>query len=582
MTKLNSKLLGGATVAFLAMAVAAPAQAQVTKLYSGGGTLAEKIYRDVFNCYGDQAGGEFTAGLGTGPSGCNGVPAYNANRTIFYVGVGSGNGLTAFTTGDPTQLTQPTGGSARTPDAVPVNGTTAYGSFYGTGVGAGWTPSATGTAFPKMSFAGSDDPLSSAKLATYNTNSATKGWGQAIQFPGLVTTVAIPYKPSTGGTGLWSEQGKDLHTYGASSRLQFSTNTLCGIFTGAITDWSSSEIKADNGNKALVDGPLDGNTHPITVVYRPDGSGTTFLFTNALIHQCGSQSNPRTSAVGGIAITHPVPDSWLSDNGITNTAGIGADNIGGSNNNFFFTIAAAHRPANFTAAAAGGSGGIKAAINSTQGAISYISPDFTSNGVWVALTKTLTPFDSTGPKAANLQTWLSFNNHLTAKFVVASPAAGTATMNQTNLKPPSFAAGSCVAANSTGVAPHILAADGKCGHNPLNWGVTNPLPIGAAAYPMGGFTFIDMYQCYAAQADVDALVSKVATPTGQQGLWMWYFGATTINGSHVKNEMARNGFSLVPGTWSSAAKTLLTSDAVTKVAKAGTAKTPCAAISGGA
>src|ERR1700748_2110730 len=58
---LNSKLLGGAAVALLAAAFAAPAQAQTTPVYSGGGTLAEKVYRDIFNCYGNQSG----ADLGT-------------------------------------------------------------------------------------------------------------------------------------------------------------------------------------------------------------------------------------------------------------------------------------------------------------------------------------------------------------------------------------------------------------------------------------------------------------------------------------------------------------------------------------
>jgi len=58
----NSKLLGSATVALLALAYAMPAQA-ATPLYSGGGTLAEKVYRDIFNCYGNHAGGDTTVGL---------------------------------------------------------------------------------------------------------------------------------------------------------------------------------------------------------------------------------------------------------------------------------------------------------------------------------------------------------------------------------------------------------------------------------------------------------------------------------------------------------------------------------------
>ena len=58
MLKLNSKLLGGAGAALMVAAFAAPAQAQTTPLYSDSGTLAEKVYRDIFNCYGNQSGGE--------------------------------------------------------------------------------------------------------------------------------------------------------------------------------------------------------------------------------------------------------------------------------------------------------------------------------------------------------------------------------------------------------------------------------------------------------------------------------------------------------------------------------------------
>jgi ABC-type phosphate transport system substrate-binding protein len=558
---LNSKLLGGAAIALLAATFAAPAQAQTTVLYSGGATFPEKLYRDIFNCYGDTSGGETTAFLAGGATGCNGATPYRSDVAPLYVGVGSGNALKAWQTHDASQFTRPTGGSARTPDRPPVPSTTAYGTFYGTGVGASWTPSSAGPDFPKVSFIGSDDPLTATNISTYNTNS--NGWGAPIQVPGFVGTVAAAFNQAS---GTWTEKGKDLHTSGASSKVQFSPNTLCGLFTGAISDWSDNEIKVDNANTQLGSGAIH-------IVYRSDGSGTTFIFTNALIHQCGSQTNPRAG------ITHPIPDQWLADNGIANTAGLGADNIGNSNNNFFINInTAGHIPANFVGAS--GNGGIKTTINANAGYAGYLSVDFTKNGNWNSTLGQVVPFDSTGPKAANLQTWYSFvNSGLVApKFVVAGPKAGTANMGA--IKAPLFTAASCDAAHATGKAPGLLSSDGICAHNPLNWGVVNPLPLATAAYPIGGFTFLDMYTCYASATDVNALVAKVATTPGTFGLFRWYFGSTTDNAGLVKRELTANGFSLPPSSWISGAKKLLTTDIKTAIGTPGQLKTGCSAVTG--
>src|SRR5262249_42753062 len=90
MTKLNSKLLGGAGFALMALAVAAPAKAQPVPLHSGGGPLAEKVYRDIFNCYGDSGaadtGGltELEESLQGQATGCNGIAAKNPDVQILY------------------------------------------------------------------------------------------------------------------------------------------------------------------------------------------------------------------------------------------------------------------------------------------------------------------------------------------------------------------------------------------------------------------------------------------------------------------------------------------------------------------
>jgi ABC-type phosphate transport system substrate-binding protein len=543
---LTSKLLGGAGAALMVAAFAAPAQAQTTPLYSGGGTLAEKVYRDIFNCYGNRSpngttpNGDLTIGLVGPQTTCNTATPYRSNVEALYVGVGSGNGKKALNTHDASQYTS----GGRIPDAVPVPSTSDFGPFYGTGTGAGWVRG-TSNPFPKVSFTGSDDPLTPADITAYKAASGwndaspmSGSWGAPIQVPAFVTTVTVPFNPTAG----WTPKNKVLA--GGSSAVNLSTNTLCGIFTGAINNWNHAAITADNKNVQLGSGP-------ITVIYRSDGSGTTFLFTNALIHQCGSQSAPRAG------ITFNVPDQWLADNGIANPAG-DPDHIGDSNNNFYINVnTAGHKPANFTGAS--GSGGVQSAIAGTVGATGYLSPDFVA------------PVVPGGLVTANLQSYASLLAG-TKVWKPATPKTGTGIMSA--LKAPLFTAASCPVGTAVG-----QAADGICAHNPLNWGKTNPMPTSTAAYPIGGFTFIDTYTCYASAADVDAIAGKTV---GALGLWTWWFSSPTINLSIVKNELTANGFSVVPGSWLSGAKKLFTSDVKTKVATPGTAKSPCTTVVGGA
>lgn len=57
--------------------------------------------------------------------------------------------------------------------------------------------------------------------------------------------------------------------------LQFSPETLAGIFLGTITTWDDAKIKADNPSASLP-------STEIKVVYRADGSGTNSIFTTYL------------------------------------------------------------------------------------------------------------------------------------------------------------------------------------------------------------------------------------------------------------------------------------------------------------
>jgi ABC-type phosphate transport system substrate-binding protein len=306
-----------------------------------------------------------------------------------------------------------------------------------------------------------------------------------------------------------------------------STNTLCGIFTGAITSWSDPAIKADNRGVQL-------GTGKITVVYRNDSSGTTFLFSNALINQCGVTAYSGTSGTVtafSTKSTHPVPGKWLYDNG-NFTYNSAAPHYKSGTSFFINVFNASDLPANFyndnggasgVTGGASGSGGVKTIILATTGSIGYLSPDFVQ------------PVDKAGPLAANLQTYASFSAGSTPSY--RPPTAANAVPIMSASKPPVF--------------PTAAA-------NPLNWGALNPLPSGSQTYPIGGFTFIDLHRCYKSAGDVAALAS---TTTGSYGYLTWYYGPKSVNSGTPAAILAADGFAPVPAAWATAVTRLLTAPA---------------------
>jgi len=510
MTKRTSVLMGGMAAAIALTAAAGSANATtLSPLYGGGSTLVEKVYRDVFNAYGSTAAGDLCFGLITV---CP-TTHYNNKVEILYVGVGSGNGLKGLETNSALAYVS----GPKTPDTVPVPSTRDFGPFYGTGTGSSWVVDTTGTgpAFPKVSFSGSDNNLGSSDITTAAGSSL--GNNPLVQVPGIVAAIAVPFQPAAN----WNPKGVTVK--GASSKVQLSINTLCGIFNGDITLWSDPAIKADNNGTQL-------GTGTITVVYRHDSSGTTFLTTNALINQCGV-----TAATGVTAFstksTHPIPGQWLADNGITTFSSTAPHYKSGTS--FFINVFNdGHLPANFyndnsgfsgVTGGANGSGGVKKVILNTIGSIGYVSPDFVQ------------PVDPTASQAANLQSYATFSAGSTP--VYKAPTAANAIPIMSTSKPPTFPTNAL---------------------NPLNWGALNPLPSVATAYPIGGFSFIDLHGCYASATDVAALVG---TSAGSYGLLTWYYGSSSVNKGKPAAILAQDGFAPVPAAWSQAINRLLTSPA---------------------
>ena len=101
-----------------------------------------------------------------------------------------------------------------------------------------------------IDFGASDAPMSDAdlKIAT----------GEILHIPTVLGAVVITYNLA-----------------GVSQPLQFSPETLAGIFLGKIKRWDDDKIKADNAGVQLP-------SEEIRVVYRADASGTSAVFTEYL------------------------------------------------------------------------------------------------------------------------------------------------------------------------------------------------------------------------------------------------------------------------------------------------------------
>jgi phosphate transport system substrate-binding protein len=77
--------------------------------------------------------------------------------------------------------------------------------------------------------------------------------------------------------------------------LKLSGSALAGIYLGKIKTWQDPEIKKDNPGVALTN-------HPVAVIHRSDGSGTTNIFTTYL-----AKVSPEWQKVGkGMSVSWPV------------------------------------------------------------------------------------------------------------------------------------------------------------------------------------------------------------------------------------------------------------------------------------
>jgi ABC-type phosphate transport system substrate-binding protein len=275
---LRGSLLGSCAMAALALGCSNSALAQVTTSYTGGSTLAAKVYGFIFN------------DISTNPG-------YDTSVAYNYAAVGSGQGARAVLCNSPSQ------------DNDASNIAVAFGA--------------------------SDNPLSATQVQKYNASQdilagATGGSnpdcssvgtgsygfnqnGPLLQIASMGTPITVPF---------------NLAHLTTNAVLTFTDAQLCGIFSGKITSWTDAALTTSPHK--IYNGPATSRgvtltpTGQITVVYRSDGSGTSALFTAHLNAVCTSTtSNISFTSTQTFAqlfsnttlVNGPIPSNFTPANG---------------------------------------------------------------------------------------------------------------------------------------------------------------------------------------------------------------------------------------------------------------------------
>ncbi len=217
-----------------------------------------------------------------------------------------------------------------------------------------------------VDFAASDVPVPPNQISAF----ASAFGQQLIQVPSFGTPVTLPFHLA--------------NLPQANGGLKLTTDQVCGIFSGQITDWSSIPAASTSG--------------AITVVYESEGSGTSFLLTQHLGAACTSTNS---------AFFSP----GFLNAGLTSFAGT-ADFAGLFPNGM--------PPANFVEVT--GSPAVAATVLADANAVGYLSPDLTREAPANASNPNL-PFvafvDGVEPSSANTATALG------AAALPANPADQT-------------------------------------------------------------------------------------------------------------------------------------------------------------
>jgi phosphate transport system substrate-binding protein len=135
----------------------------------------------------------------------------------------------------------------------------------------------------KVDFAASDMPLSDERQSQSRTT--------FLHFPSVLGAVVPIYRVK-----------------GPDENLNFTPETLAGIYLGKIRKWNDPKIRESNRNAALPDSE-------IIVIHRSDGSGTTFVWTDYL-----SKVSPDWKAAVGVSSVV----QWPVGTGVEGNDGVAA------------------------------------------------------------------------------------------------------------------------------------------------------------------------------------------------------------------------------------------------------------------
>ena len=243
--------------ALAAAIISAPLAASATDLVGGGATLPALAY--IGNGFIDPQGTGVDARLSTNAGLDAGQDASNNNYVS--ANVTAGSIFAAFQTASRTASYCQTGSGTGKRVLVGANSLNANGDCRD------YSASPVGFSAPGSQtdpdFVGSDAPLTADDVADF-LNGPRANRQDLVQVPALGALIALPLN-----------LGDDVFG-NPISRPNLSNAQVCDIFSGDATSWDQIDPTWPN--------------QPINVVYRSDGSGTTFAFTQYLAANCnGSQ-----------------------------------------------------------------------------------------------------------------------------------------------------------------------------------------------------------------------------------------------------------------------------------------------------
>jgi ABC-type phosphate transport system substrate-binding protein len=366
-----------------------------------------------------------------------------------------------------------------------------------------------------IQFIGSDDVVVAADIAAWNAAGNPAKFGNLIQIPALIGPVGIGFNGKDGN-------GNNLTILpatppGGSSGLNLSRNAMCGIFSGHITKWNNAILTKLNTATPGVPGTTPLGTGDITVIHRQDGSGTTFLFSNALATQCQFEFGPNNET-DSTTVSYAFPWTDRAASACPFPVAHGANQLNWPDQFTTDQCTPSHPvtlPAGSHFANASGTGNLVALVTSTNGSIGYASADY-----WL-------PARTGGKQAANIESQWDI----------------TASTGQ--FQPPTWQGAQLAMESATPVF------DDTTRGNALAWRLQGvvPNPIIPGSYPIAGFTWFEMYQCYKIhQNDNNAL--------------RWFL--TSLNFLYGSSGTAypilnANAFANVPGKWLTEVYALLNS-----------------------